>query len=465
MRTRASAGLWLVLAVAAVPAARADVLRVGPAGEYGTIQEALTEAASLPFSPTLPIPHEIRVQQGTYEENLRVPNPCCGGRRIYVIGGWDAAFGERSLDPRRTVIDGRGLGRVLNAPNLTSGSLAFDGLAIRGGFVRAGGASGVGTGAGIRASLSGTAQLGLARLHVINNVVRADLPGVAEAQGAGAFLLVQGSASVSITETLFITNSTVQSGSTLSASGGGLHLQVRAGARVTLRRSEFRGNSAFGSGVSTGGGLFASVDGASGLGLSAEDLVFHGNIVHGVDGEGTAATLRASNGDGTTMIRARRCRVFRNIVGRSQLIVSASSGARVDVTDSLVANGRGGLRAFSNGGDLRLANLTVARNQLGGLQGSSSLGGRMSAFNTIAFGNTSVDLRLFGEGATSGSNLVGVDPLFVDAVSDDFSLDGASPAIDAGSASPPPGLGPVDLARLPRVFNGTVDIGAYEWQP
>jgi hypothetical protein len=464
MRTRASAWSCLVLALAAVSAARADVLRVGPDGGYDTIQEALTAAARLPLSPTSNR-HEIRVQQGTYRENIRVPNPCCGGRIILVIGGWDATFFDGSSDPRVTVIDGRGLGRVVNAPNLTSGSLSFDNMTLRGGVVRAGGSYGIGTGAGVRASVSGTAGLSLARVHVINNVIRADLPGAAEAQGAGAAIVIQEDARLVVTDSLFITNSTVQSGSTLAAAGGGLHLQVGDRARAAVRRSEFRGNSAFGSGTSTGGGLLAMVDGASGLGLTAEDLVFHGNIVQGANGEGTAATLRAFNGDGTTMIQARRLRIFKNIVGRSQLYASASSGARVDVTDSLVANGRGGLRAFSTGGDLRLSNLTVARNQQGGLQGSVAAGGRMSAFNTIAFGNTGVDLRLVGEGTTTGWNLVGIDPLFVDAQSDDFTLDGASLAIDAGTASPPAGLGPVDLARFPRVVNGAVDIGAYEWDP
>ncbi len=65
-----------------------------------------------------------------------------------------------------------------------------------------------------------------------------------------------------------------------------------------------------------------------------------------------------------------------------------------------------------------------------------------------------------GLGADGGNNM-DADPLFIDVVQRNFRLRGGSPAINAGSNALIPGV-TFDLAGLPRIGDGAVDMGAYE---
>jgi hypothetical protein len=67
-------------------------------------------------------------------------------------------------------------------------------------------------------------------------------------------------------------------------------------------------------------------------------------------------------------------------------------------------------------------------------------------------------------GADNGNNL-DTDPLFVDAANGDYTLQGCSPAIDAGdnTAWTTTTLS-TDIAGKTRPYNSTVDMGAYEYQ-
>jgi hypothetical protein len=446
---------------AAVSAHATEVLTVGPAGDYASIQAALMAAASPPFG-TIPVTYEIRVQRAVYAENLRLPSPCCGPLTIKIVGGWNSTFTSRVTDPALTVVDGRGLGRVFTAANLNSGSVRLESLTIRDGLVRAGGSYGVGTGAGVRATLSGTALLTLARVQVRSNIIRAEAPGNAEAQGAGAMVLLEGSSNLLVTDSRFFINSIVQAGSSLASYGGGLHIQAFERGGATIWRTEFLGNLASGSRISQGGGVYALLQGDR-AGLGMEDVLMHANVVSNPIGEGAALTVNAAQGTNLGGVRLDRCRLVNNIGGGSQLNASVQDGSNLHFHDSLVANGRGGIRAFVHSSTARFTNLTIADNELRGMQGSVT-GGQLSVFNTIAFGNGGGNLSVSGTTFTSGFNLVGVDPIFRDPEAGDYQLDGASLALDAGTNDPPGLLGIADLARLDRVVNGTVDIGAYEFQ-
>jgi hypothetical protein len=440
-------------------AAQADVLTVGPEGTYATIQEALSRAATRPLGS-----HEVRVQRGTYTENLRAPNPCCGGRHITISGGWYNGFTNRDTDPAHTIVDGRSRGRVFTALALTSGSLGLTTLTLRGGYLEAGGVHGVGTGAGLRATIANDARLGLTWVNIERNTIRGEDGTSAEAQGAGAMVLLQDSSRFSAHRVFFRTNMIVLGGATsMRAHGGGMHLQIFGG-RADVSRNEFTSNWSYGNTYSTGGGLHAMVEQPGGTGLTMVESSFVGNVVNNTLGEGAGAEIRLLQGDGTRTAYLERCRFLSNIGGRSQLDVSASGGSRFDAWDSLVADGRGGVDVIVNQSRAHFTNLTVADHQLQGIRGSVA-GGNLTVHNSIAFDNAGGDLSLAGSPYTSAFNLVGIDPRFKNPTAGDYDLDMASPAADAGTNSPPSGLRPADLAGRARVYNGAVDIGAYEWHP
>jgi hypothetical protein len=452
--------LLLLLPALTGPArAGADYFTVGPDGDYATIQAALTRAAQTPVNPTSLVSHRILVQRGTYPENLRLPVPCCTLRWIHVSGGWNATFSSQDTDPTATVVNGRDRGRVLTA-SLSGGTLTLERLVLKEGYLLTG-TTGFTYGAGLQASLSGTAALNLSLVHVRDNVIRGDGPGDAEAQGAGASVVLSDSARLRVYQSRFENNLTVPGGSALASYGGGLNVQVEDASSAIIQRSEFAGNWAYGSRFSNGGGVYAMVERGAGAGFVLEDTTFTGNVVHNSIGHGAGLELRMLAGDAGSTSRITRCRFLSNLVGGSQLSASVSGGTRVDVTDTLVARGRGGVKLLVNNSVANASNLTVADNQLRGIVGSVA-GGRLTVFNTIAFANAGGDLALSGMESATGFNLVGIDPRFNGG---SYELDGGSPAADAGTNTPPAGLGRLDLGRRPRVYNGTVDIGAYEWVP
>src|SRR5690606_29032872 len=74
-------------------------------------------------------------------------------------------------------------------------------------------------------------------------------------------------------------------------------------------------------------------------------------------------------------------------------------------------------------------------------------------------------ITLDGGGGTidAGNNLFETDPQFVSASSEDFRLMPVSAAIDAGENTANTEM--EDLDGLSRIYNGTIDMGAYEWRP
>ncbi|QOD59722.1 T9SS type A sorting domain-containing protein [Polaribacter haliotis] len=91
--------------------------------------------------------------------------------------------------------------------------------------------------------------------------------------------------------------------------------------------------------------------------------------------------------------------------------------------------------------------------------------------NSVVYGNSGSSFANVGQSPTAQNNIIeggflasiNQDPLFTDASNNDFTLQASSPAIDSGDNSLVPNAITTDLLGNQRVFNTTVDMGAYEF--
>jgi len=162
-----------------------------------------------------------------------------------------------------------------------------------------------------------------------------------------------------------------------------------------------------------------------------------------------------------------------------------------------VAEQRGGaLSAVETDGEVRAVNCTFAGNsaRLGGAINNWSVGvysglhetfancifrdntaeqypviqtTRMFVDNSVTFSNCNVQGAFISNawdttlGIDGGGNIA-TNPLFVAAASSNYCLSAGSPCINSGHNAAVPTNITVDLAGLPRISDGTVDMGAYE---
>jgi hypothetical protein len=125
---------------------------------------------------------------------------------------------------------------------------------------------------------------------------------------------------------------------------------------------------------------------------------------------------------------------------------NASSGLyNSTIVNNLATNASGGVY-FINGGTVTSCIL---------YDNSAPVG---SNYSGIAIYNYCCTTPLPSSG---GSNVIS-DPAFVNFSARNFRLQTNSPCVDTGTAGP--GMGSTDLDGRPRIVNGKVDIGAYEFQ-
>ncbi len=421
--------------------AQSAVLTVGPNGTYGTIQLAINVAASSGGDT------EIRVEKGnSYFEDLLVPASFSTGR-TELTGGWNDTFSLRDPNPDDTVIDGFSIDRPLEI-RLTGGQFLVDGFTVKKGVAAEGG--------GILVWPGGDSLVTIRNIRLIGNLAT----DAGQANGGGLYALLDGAEKLIVDECRIRDNRALSTGGN-HARGGGMFVYSAGQSVVQILNTEIDSNAIESSGgVLQGGGIYLKA-----VDESEVEIRSTHPYQNSADGPNIYASGAAFETTGSASLAIEACGIALNTTRGSsapQIRTVQTNNSSLTIRDSGVAWSDGpGLSAFAyDSSRIHLVNLTVADNATTGLFLSQNDSSTFTLYNSIAFNNGS---EVGDTGVVEMAfNLIGVDPKCVDPDQVDYRLRPGSPAENAGTNTPPGGLGSVDFDGEPRIEDGTVDIGMYE---
>lgn len=445
MSRRTAFGLCAIVQAFLFQPVSAAVITVGPTGDFTTLQAALDSAVATPGDD------EIRVQVGTFTENISI-DLLGTGDAVDVTGSWDMSFTTRAPG-RLSRIDGSASGRVLYVETSGSDRFSMDGFVIENGLS--------GSRAGVLLSLAGSS---LATL--INNTIDGNVAESARADGGGLSAFLEDSSRLVIRQSDFTNNQAIST-EMVDVRGAGLQVQLSGLSSFELSDNLFQNNVASipGSGSALGAAAvisdFSELDTVANPAIVMTDNRFIDNQANAESVTGIGLFL---SGNGLVL---RRNQFLDNNDGGvtafgSQAEISVFEGDAL-MTDSLLAGGNGrGLSVFAGtDGRLNISNLTIVGHGERGILANTGGNGILTLYNSISV-NSATNAQLAPQ-VDSGNNIFIDDAtLFVDPVGRNFQLAPGSAAVDAGTTSPPGGLGMTDLLGAARVNGPSVDIGAFE---
>jgi len=216
------------------------------------------------------------------------------------------------------------------------------------------------------------------------------------------------------------------------------------------------GNAAFGGGIL----FWASTDGQR---LEVRNCIIREN------GGGIVAYGPAA---GTATVELKNTLIVDNAttnysgLGATTLTPDSSLTVRLEnctISDNSALNG-GGLMASADSGTImiEIANSIIWGNRKSDLSASDIFYNGLVTINVLNSDVGTVESGGSGSYDDFGGN-ISTDPVFVNPAFLDYRLNSDSPAIDAGDNASASGLS-TDIAGQSRVRNGTVDMGAHEYQ-
>jgi hypothetical protein len=273
-----------------------------------------------------------------------------------------------------------------------------------------------------------------------------------------------------------LTNNTFTGNSASGPGGGGTFYS----ATTTLTGNNFTGNSAGGNYGGYGGGVFCNGT------LTLNNNSFTGNSAPYGPGGGVGCYL-----SGATMT------IYGNTFQQNNAVTGGgiyASGKTINILENLVVK-NSQTSSSSQGGGVWVdatSNLFMINNTITGNTAAGSGGGvayqvdgvveLLNVYNNIIWGNTANgnggDVWLTGTGQKKvfdfndadsiygvwdiALNNIDLSPQFFDPVNGDYHIQSTSPCKDAGTNGAP-SLPATDLDGGPRIANGTVDLGCYEF--
>ena len=234
-----------------------------------------------------------------------------------------------------------------------------------------------------------------------------------------------------------------------AGNGGGMH---NNGSSPTLASVNFIGNSASG-----GGGMANIFDSNPVL----KNVMFSDNSAASGGG--------MSNSDSSpTLVNVTFSENTADFGGGMYNSSASPSLFNVTISGNSADSGGGGMANFFSSSSPTLANVIIWGNSGGSFYNFNSILTISYSLIQGSGGSENWDDKNFG---TDGGNNLDVNPVFTDPDNGDYSLKVSSPAVNAGDPGTELNLFPtdasdipIDLAGSPRVMNGNIDMGAYEYQ-
>ncbi len=431
-----------VIAVASPGLVLADVFTVGPGGTHSQIQDAVN--AALAHSGD----DEIRIRGGLSMSGQIVTITQMVNERLDISGGWNTTYDQQVITHHQTVLSASEEGRTLTV-DAEAGVVTIRSLSLLSGRSV--------SGANARLTARNDARLEVSDCSIGYGI--ADGGGALVASGGGASLAAYNSA------VLVIERCKVNNNHVTGAYGNTAGLSAFAMDDARIGMSDLRiFNNTLQVSFGYAGGLSV---GAAGNGLvELDNLEISGNHIIGAAsasplGSGLNVSLN-SPGESNAQILMRRLRVTDNATtettsAKYQVHLFANSNNIVVLGDSEISRSEtdgGVLAGISDSADISLVNLTVPDNAGFDL----AVNGAVNISNTLA---DTTDASIAS--ANVNNSLFGTDPLYLERVDGIYHLLPSSPAIDAGTSTPPGGLGSLDLDGNPRIMGARVDLGANEF--
>jgi hypothetical protein len=433
------------IALALACTAHAGTITVGVDGTFATIQAGINAAIAAGGS------NQIQVEAGTYDENLTLTQT---SGSLDVLGGWNSAFTQRNLDPSATQIFGGVISRVLNG-SITGGQVTFTGFSFVGGT-----ATDRGGGVFLHIANTGLAQIRNSRF--VFNTVNAPVGG--NALGGAFYAELFNTGDLIFDGNVVDTNSaSVVNG---SANGGGVFIEALDSSDASVSNCVIQNNvaTASGTGFAVAGGVKFDIANAAQVSFSRNQVLSNSLQAGDANHASFSGAFVSAGCTGNCQLAMTLSKFDGNHGFAATQLAIAMGGASSPLAylaDLQISRGSGaGLQLQMDSGTANAVNLTAANNAGTGIYLVPNA--TITLFNSLAFGNNP-DLVEVGPGTVLfGNNKSGVDPLFVDAAHANYHLQFNSPARDAGTATPPGGLGLFDLDGNPRTFGAAPDIGAFE---